>query len=192
MLPPVVNDCVARLAISHLRLAAESPRGTFSKSCLKISSLHSVAVDFQKTCATVPLPFGPKADQTLRRGLPVPPEQVPRAGRREKPDFLAPRGKLTAKQRKSYYESPRIVGQLFRQIELPRELPKHARSTEQEEDGSSSSCQPSESHEMISDLVETALEDDCNLQPQARDRSYASDLFDDYKVPFQLRALRDQ
>lgn len=66
--------------------------------CLQLANLHSIAVDFPKT------------------GKPVDSSQLPAHPGRLKPDWYATE---TSYRKTEFYKSKRIIGQLFREIDLP-------------------------------------------------------------------------
>ncbi|CAG8471792.1 18903_t:CDS:10 [Racocetra persica] len=91
------NDRIGMIGSLHLALADFHPEGIFHPQCLKLAELHSKAVDFNKT------------------GVPVT-ESLPTTN--EYPDFME-------NKTKKVYESQKILGQLYRNIELdqPRHVP---------------------------------------------------------------------
>ncbi|KAL8279909.1 hypothetical protein RQP46_007759 [Phenoliferia psychrophenolica] len=94
----ILNDLMGVIATRHLHLADVSPMGTESPECLKLSGLHSDAVDFAKTGVSARFPDIPKAAPLM-------------------PDFMAPEWRVV-KASEDYYESPKVLGQLFRDIPL--------------------------------------------------------------------------
>jgi len=66
--------------------------------CIKLAGLHSQAVDFPKT------------------GSPVSFTELPKPKSKEKPDWYA---NETNHNKRDFYESTRIIGELFRKIDLP-------------------------------------------------------------------------
>ncbi|KAF8446342.1 RNA dependent RNA polymerase-domain-containing protein [Boletus edulis BED1] len=101
-------DLVGLIAISHLRFSdLANPSCT---DCLRLAELASQAVDFPKT------------------GTPVKFQDMPRHRNREKPDFLAREGAdLNAAQ---YYNSPKLLGQLFRRVPVKDWMPQEWNETE--------------------------------------------------------------
>lgn len=87
------------VATRHLLLADKHVDGTFSADCLRLAELHSDAVDFPKT------------------GTPVNVRELPRADNSFKPDFLAAEYQANRVD-KDFYPSPKVLGQLFRDIPL--------------------------------------------------------------------------
>jgi RNA-dependent RNA polymerase len=85
------------IATRWLIIADSSPDGIFSEKCLKLSQMHSDAVDFPKT------------------GVPIPFTAVPRPDVREKPDWSAPE---TLRSSRGYYQSTKAIGRLYRAIDL--------------------------------------------------------------------------
>ncbi|KAF3483720.1 RNA-dependent RNA polymerase [Arthroderma uncinatum] len=114
------QDQLGRIATAHQAIADQSQLGTRDKDCLKLSELHSVAVDYSKS------------------GIPVNVQSIPRAPR-YRPDFMAPSPRfhisdsiediITASEkileddddndrpRTLYYKSHNILGQLYRSID---------------------------------------------------------------------------
>ncbi|CAG8616569.1 6366_t:CDS:2, partial [Cetraspora pellucida] len=84
------NDRIGMIGNLHLALADFHPEGIFHPQCLKLAELHSKAVDFNKT------------------GVPVT-EPLPMMD--EYPDFME-------NKTKDGYESQKILGKLYRNIEL--------------------------------------------------------------------------
>ena len=118
------NDQLGRIANLHQQLADIKADGTFDPACLLLAEMHSTAVDFSKT------------------GIPVDMQRLPRS-RPIRPDFMAPGPRykierqgielmeeeiedeegdvVTALDPEStkmrYYESPRVLGRLYRAID---------------------------------------------------------------------------
>jgi RNA-dependent RNA polymerase len=86
------------IAIQSLRTADLSPLCLADPACLTLAALHSDAVDFPKT------------------GRPVEWAQLPKTRFKLKPDWYATE---TNEKKTGFYESKRIIGQLFRAITLP-------------------------------------------------------------------------
>jgi len=95
----ISSDTLGIIATNWLIIADQSPEGIFNKDCLKLSDLHSTAVDYPKT------------------GNPVPLDAIPPPKGKAKPDWHAP--ETHTNDRKRYYESQRAIGKLFRAIQLP-------------------------------------------------------------------------
>ncbi|EIN05637.1 RdRP-domain-containing protein [Punctularia strigosozonata HHB-11173 SS5] len=93
------NDRLGVIAINWLIIADQSPEGVFCTECIKLSQLHSDAVDFQKSGRSVPL------------------GDVPRLLMRARPDWNAP--ETINPEDGAYYESTKAIGKLFRRIDLP-------------------------------------------------------------------------
>ncbi|KAF5375216.1 hypothetical protein D9758_000490 [Tetrapyrgos nigripes] len=93
------SDLVGMIATTWLNLADQSPEGIFDENCLKLSQLHSDAVDYPKS------------------GNPVNPKEIPRLRFREKPDYQAP--EIVRPDNADFYESSSAIGRLFRSIDLP-------------------------------------------------------------------------
>lgn len=115
------NDHLGLISTRHLMISDIYPEGTFHIDSLKCSSLAAVAVDFPKTGVMAPL------------------DQLPRAPR-ARPDFLAPGPRIVLEKNRArlgendrlvmdedddeaedshahkYYESEKILGKLFREI----------------------------------------------------------------------------
>ncbi|KAJ3287255.1 hypothetical protein HDU79_005847 [Rhizoclosmatium sp. JEL0117] len=92
------NNNLGLIARRHMMLADISSTGVFHQDCLKLSEMHSTAVDFAKTGVAVNFRLAPPC--------------------RTRPDYLThPNQK--GKQ-KGVYESQRVMGLLFRDLELNR------------------------------------------------------------------------
>lgn len=87
------------IALTWLVIADQSPRGIFDPDCLKLSALHSDAVDYPKS------------------GTPVDPARIPKYHIRTRPDWNAP--ETIPSKNANYYESQRAIGKLYRRIKLP-------------------------------------------------------------------------
>lgn len=122
------NDQLGRIATVHQQLADCRPMGTFDPQCVLLAEMHSTAVDFSKT------------------GVPIDPSQFPKTQPR-RPDFMAPGPRYKIEKqgiqlieeemedkededeedvvtaldpegmKMRYYESQRVLGQLYRQID---------------------------------------------------------------------------
>ncbi|KAG5644736.1 hypothetical protein DXG03_007865 [Asterophora parasitica] len=90
---------VGIVAINWLILADQCTNGIFDKDCLKLSRLHSDAVDYPKS------------------GNPVALDQIPKLRFKVKPDWNAP--ETVNSNSANYYRSERAIGRLFRDITLP-------------------------------------------------------------------------
>lgn len=97
----IINDILGMIATQQLVTADKFPEGLRHKDCLTLAVLHSVAVDFPKT------------------GKCVTQDQLPKQSTgRLKPDWYA--GELVhPNAQQGFYKSTRILGHLFRAIELP-------------------------------------------------------------------------
>jgi len=93
------SDVLGVIAISWLIIADQSPHGIFDADCLKLSDLHSDAVDYPKS------------------GRPVSLDKIPKLKFRARPDWNAP--ETVVPDSEKFYESQRAIGRLFRSIELP-------------------------------------------------------------------------
>lgn len=97
------NDQLPRIAATWLRIADISPSGVYDPRCLKLSALHSVAVDFPKT------------------GIPVKHEDIPYAPNMVPDWSMSELG--SEDYSKSFldrvYPSDRALGHLYRAISLP-------------------------------------------------------------------------
>lgn len=85
----MVNDNLGIIAHAHVAFADKEPRKAMSKPCTELAKLHSIAVDFAKT------------------GIPA--EIPPHLRVKEYPDFMEKADNIT-------YESPNVIGKLFREI----------------------------------------------------------------------------
>uniref|UniRef100_A0A8H7YB62 RNA-dependent RNA polymerase n=1 Tax=Psilocybe cubensis TaxID=181762 RepID=A0A8H7YB62_PSICU len=99
------SDVVGIIAINWLIIADQSKDGIFDADCLKLSQLHSDAVDYPKS------------------GCPVELSQIPKLKIRIKPDWNAP--ETVNLDASDYYESTAAIGRLFRAIDLPVEQLQH-------------------------------------------------------------------
>ncbi|POV95480.1 hypothetical protein PSHT_15646 [Puccinia striiformis] len=99
----ISSDLVGMIAIRHLQIADREALGTFHPDCLKLAGLHSKAVDYPKT------------------GVPVSIQDLPKA-ESAKPDFMCPEYMLNVhkKNNERYYQSEKVLGQLFRAIPSER------------------------------------------------------------------------
>ncbi|KAK0465407.1 RNA-directed RNA polymerase 2 [Desarmillaria tabescens] len=93
------SDVLGIIAINWLVIADQSPQGVFDPDCIKLSALHSDAVDYPKS------------------GQPVALDAIPKLKFRAKPDWNAP--ETVGPSSTNYYQSTRAIGRLFRAIELP-------------------------------------------------------------------------
>ncbi|KAK1223808.1 hypothetical protein PQX77_013332 [Marasmius sp. AFHP31] len=94
------SDVIGLIATNWLIIADQSTRGIFDPDCLKLSDLHSDAVDYPKT------------------GNPVSPQRIPKLKYKAKPDWQAPET-LSTEHNADFYKSERAIGRLFRRIDLP-------------------------------------------------------------------------
>lgn len=85
------NDKLGQIASQHLLHSDREPDGVFSKRCLKLAEMHSVAVDFAKTGIPALIP-----KEFRYRGKPL-----------RYPDFMG-------KPERMSYHSQRILGKLYR------------------------------------------------------------------------------
>ncbi|KAI7964060.1 hypothetical protein MJO29_004487 [Puccinia striiformis f. sp. tritici] len=99
----ISSDLVGMIATRHLQIADREALGTFHPDCLKLAGLHSKAVDYPKT------------------GVPVSIQDLPKA-ESAKPDFMCPEYMLNVhkKNNERYYQSEKVLGQLFRAIPSER------------------------------------------------------------------------
>ncbi|KZT74695.1 RdRP-domain-containing protein [Daedalea quercina L-15889] len=95
----ITNDTLGVVATHWLITADQREDGIFDEDCLKLSKLHSIAVDYPKTGRSVSL------------------YNIPKLKSKVKPDWYAP--ETQANNRKRYYESQRAIGKLSRAIKLP-------------------------------------------------------------------------
>lgn len=87
--------------MTWLIIADQSRQGVFDSDCMKLSQLHSDAVDYPKS------------------GIPVDMVKIPRPHQRTKPDWNAPETLPAGIDSDNYYRSTRAIGRLFREISLP-------------------------------------------------------------------------
>lgn len=95
--------CQQRLGIiasSWLVTADQSDKHILDPDCLTLAQLHSDAVDYQKS------------------GQSVAWERIPKQKSKTRPDWNAPET-VDAEASKNFYESQRVIGRLFREIDLP-------------------------------------------------------------------------
>ncbi|KPI41804.1 putative RNA-dependent RNA polymerase 1 [Cyphellophora attinorum] len=108
------NDQLGRIATLHQVIADTSEEGVFDKSCLLLSELHSTAVDFSKSGVAVDVTKIPAAKRYRPDFMaPSASTKVERGIKRETLD--APLGDSSGGYR--YYESDKVLGQLFRAID---------------------------------------------------------------------------
>lgn len=88
------------IAQTWLVIADQSTFGIFDPDCLKLSALHSDAVDYPKS------------------GQPVALHQLPKTKFNARPDWSAPETATTLDPNR-FYASQRAIGRLFREIDLP-------------------------------------------------------------------------
>ncbi|KAI0079598.1 RdRP-domain-containing protein [Panus rudis PR-1116 ss-1] len=94
----IYSDSLGLIATRWLVIADQSSQGVFDPDCLRLSELHSDAVDYPKN------------------GVPVPISKIPAQKFRNRPDWNAPE---TTNDMSKFYESQRAIGRLFREIDLP-------------------------------------------------------------------------
>lgn len=94
-----ITQVLGIVAINWLLIADQSDRGIFDPDCLKLSDIHSDAVDFPKS------------------GQPVALSDIPPLKFKAKPDWNAP--ETVTRDTERFYQSKRAIGRLFRSIELP-------------------------------------------------------------------------
>ncbi|PLW25163.1 hypothetical protein PCANC_25081 [Puccinia coronata f. sp. avenae] len=100
----ISSDLVGIIATRHLQIADQEYLGTLHPDCLKLAQLHSKAVDYPKT------------------GMPVTIQDLPKV-ESAKPDFMCPEYMLnvhTKNNNERYYQSEKVLGQLFRAIPSER------------------------------------------------------------------------
>jgi hypothetical protein len=88
------------VAINWLLIADLNPDSIFHDDCLKLSQIHSYAVDYPKS------------------GTPVSVKEVPKPKSELKPDWHAPET-VDLDSSVNFYRSHRAIGKLFRAIDLP-------------------------------------------------------------------------
>ncbi|KAF9270384.1 RNA-directed RNA polymerase 2 [Marasmius fiardii PR-910] len=96
----IIGDVIGLIATNWLIIADQSQENIFDPDCLKLSELHSDAVDYPKS------------------GNPVLPQRIPRLKFKIKPDWQAPET-LNTTNTADFYQSQRAIGRLFRRIDLP-------------------------------------------------------------------------
>jgi len=116
----ILNDNLGQLCTRHAILADQSEFNVREEKCVELARLASIAVDFPKTGRSVDLRFAPKVKTHIQ------------------PDFMARRALLkedyapnphgfysptvghsgTRPDRKYFYRSERILGQLYRYVDI--------------------------------------------------------------------------
>ncbi|KAJ4416975.1 hypothetical protein N0V82_006424 [Gnomoniopsis sp. IMI 355080] len=130
----IKQDCLGVIATRHMILADQKEDGTLNTDCLQLAQLHSTAVDFSKSG---------KGEQL---------NQLPKSNR-FRPDFFAPgpetrmvdRSEIDldeyivesaadeeedqfSSMRYQYYKSEKILGQLYRAVDVPKIWKEHVQS----------------------------------------------------------------
>ncbi|KAF5192763.1 RNA-dependent RNA polymerase [Thalictrum thalictroides] len=129
----MISDNLGMISIAHLIHADREPEKARSPKCLQLATLHSMAVDFAKNGAPAEMP------NVLRPN--------------EFPDFMEKEGKAT-------YESPGIIGKLYRatmastknqnpDLILSEEVAKAAYDPELEVDGFEDFLEKAQSHKTL-------------------------------------------
>ncbi|KAJ7954357.1 RNA-dependent RNA polymerase [Quillaja saponaria] len=95
----IVNDSLGIIANAHTAFADKEDKKAMSSQCIELAKLFSVAVDFPKTGIAAVIP--------------------PKLHVKEYPDFMEKPDKPT-------YESPRVIGKLFREV---KDIAPHTSST---------------------------------------------------------------
>ncbi|KAG6813071.1 hypothetical protein H0H92_014130 [Tricholoma furcatifolium] len=141
------SDVVGIIAINWLITADQSRKGIFDENCLKLSDLHSDAVDYPKS------------------GNPVALDRIPKPLLKEKPDWNAP--ETVRADSGKYYKSNRAIGRLFREITLPKRVNpqrrpgrqrQKRRGAEDELSGFMHISLTSESDDDVREIVEERIE----------------------------------
>ncbi|KAH8917709.1 RdRP-domain-containing protein, partial [Atractiella rhizophila] len=91
----IASDILGLISTTSLAIADQHPLGPSCPDCLELAERHSHAVDFPKT------------------GVPATMNKLPRVEAR--PDFLRPEY-VAERDDRAYYDSPRLLGKLFRAI----------------------------------------------------------------------------
>jgi RNA-dependent RNA polymerase len=91
------SDIIGLIAIQHLIISDQSPKGVEDPRCILLAELHSDAVDFPKS------------------GTPVPLGKVPKLLLKIKPDWSA--GEMSSDTAK-FHKSAKALGQLYRAVQL--------------------------------------------------------------------------
>ena len=95
------KQVVGIIATTWLIMADQSDEGIFDRDCIRLANLHSNAVDYPKS------------------GQPVRIEQIPMLKHKARPDWNAPETVQVDYESGDYYKSQKVIGELFRSIELP-------------------------------------------------------------------------
>ncbi|KAL6721669.1 hypothetical protein ACLMJK_000773 [Lecanora helva] len=120
------NDNLGLIATLHQIVADQSPIGTFDEKCIELASMHSTAVDFSKTGIPVEFTALPKFPK-FRPDFQAPGPRVliekeinfeddPDASPDEEGGELADVASYQPPKLR-YYESPKILGMLYREID---------------------------------------------------------------------------
>ncbi|BGP56785.1 hypothetical protein JCM8202v2_004415 [Rhodotorula sphaerocarpa] len=119
------NDTVGQIANIHLCLADRSSQHGFDPECQKLADLHSLAVDAPKTGNLVPL------------------RELPRPGRKVRPDFMRKSDVDDAyvPPEVEYYVSGRALGHLYRSIDDDDVATPGGVQERQADDGTSASLE---------------------------------------------------
>ncbi|KZV62230.1 RdRP-domain-containing protein [Peniophora sp. CONT] len=94
------SDVLGLIAKRWMIIADQSPNHIFDEDCMRLSQLHSDAVDYPKS------------------GTPVAVDKIPKSRFIMQPDWNAPET-TNASASTTYYDSRRAIGRLFRRIDLP-------------------------------------------------------------------------
>ncbi|KAL8871665.1 MAG: hypothetical protein Q9174_002555 [Haloplaca sp. 1 TL-2023] len=120
------NDQLGRIATLHQTIADQRPQGVFDPDCILLAELHSTAVDFSKTGIPVDLSKIPKSSN-VRPDFQAPGPRVliqnsitmqPQSGLTVDDEDEEDEGEaLDSVPATKYYESFKVLGQLYRAID---------------------------------------------------------------------------
>jgi RNA-dependent RNA polymerase len=157
------------ISTNWLRIADQSEKGIFDEKCLKLADLHSAAVDYQK------------------HGTPVDLKDIPQPEERGEPDWNEPE---IGSSNKSYYQSQRAIGFLYRDIDLGEgiDIKKHAREQRQkltrDYDPAFLAFSERAAYQLtdsISTVLKLSIEDRVDLDVMEDEYTYVQRVFRSYK-----------
>ncbi|GME22105.1 RNA-dependent RNA polymerase eukaryotic-type [Neofusicoccum parvum] len=135
------TDQLGRISMNHMQLADRRPNGTLDPDCLKLAEMASTAVDFSKTGIPVDMSQFPKNDlirpDFMASGPRVIVEKKGIVFHEDEDDDLLDEDDAVSAldpdfKTFRYYESERVLGQLYRAIDekkIFQEMQRHATET---------------------------------------------------------------
>ncbi|KAL1623979.1 hypothetical protein SLS56_008031 [Neofusicoccum ribis] len=135
------TDQLGRISMNHMQLADRRPNGTLDPDCLKLAEMASTAVDFSKTGIPVDMSQFPKNDlirpDFMASGPRVIVEKKGVVFHKDEDDDLLDEDDAVSAldpdfKTFRYYESERVLGQLYRAIDekkIFQEMQRHATET---------------------------------------------------------------